>query len=175
MADDYSPDLLNAVTAYLDSKHFTYDVDKDNPGEILVKWKFSTTTAIKKALINISALSDTICVTTLPEIPDGSGSIIKQLPTDDTDRLADAMIFLAAANFNRMHYTLQLNPATGTVQSMSSLYCGEFIPPMELIDMVFTHSHHAWEINGDEFINVLEHHKDPLAAAADAYRHISGN
>lgn len=164
---NYNPDLFNAVTAYLDSQHFIYDTNPD-AGTVTLEWNFSTSTAIKRARIQFDITTNAICVTNQPEIPEGSLSIANQVPTDDTDRLADAMIFLTAVNYNRIHYAFQLDPRTGTVNSTSSLYCGAYVPPAELIDNVFRHANNAWEINGDEFINVLEHHKDPLAAADDA-------
>lgn len=166
---NYSPDLFHAVTAYLDSRNFVYETNPDT-GVVTLEWNFSRSTTIKRARINFDITSEAICVTNQPEIPEGSLSVVKQVPADDTDRLADAMIFLTAANYNRIHFAFQMDPTTGTVNSTSSLYCGAYVPPAELIDQVFQHANVAWEIYGDEFINVLEHRKDPLAAAADADR-----
>lgn len=168
MTDNYNPDLLNAVISYLDSCSYTYDTSRYKNGIITLNWRFSHTTAIERAGIWIEVLSEVIAVSTKPEIPVGTGNISGQVDPGDTDRMADAMLFLTAANYGNTICHFQLDSIDGEIRCVSSLYCGKFVPPSELIDGVFDASVNGWELYGDEFMKMLNDRKDPLAAVADA-------
>lgn len=167
MATNRNPDLISAITTFLNANDIRYDVDDDH-GIVRTIMSLDDVAAVPRVGVIFDVWDDAFFVNTQPFMHD---SIVGQVDIHDLDQVSDAMIFITEANDRpAVHGHLRLDFSDGTVSSRTELYCGEFVPPTELIDFVFRASMFLWKLYGDEFENTLHNGKSPLAAVEDAFR-----
>lgn len=165
MADDYNPNLMNAVTEYLDGKGYHYQADRQG-GTVFMGMRI-TCRSIPRVNVFIPVQRRSIPVFIYPEI---NGTLVNQLDTNNIDQMVHGMMFMTHANHNRFFSTFQLDQKTGTICSVYTQFCGDFVPPQELIDFTLTEPIDLWETYGDAYIDVIQHGRNPISAAEDAER-----
>jgi hypothetical protein len=137
---DYSSELADLVESYLNSHRWKYDFDTDE-GVFALGFNLSIRLATLNLRIRIRR-SSIICLA-FPPI------------RVDPQHLAAAEEYITRANYGMMHGCFEMDHSDGEVRFRSSLYCGDEIPSMDIVEFIVGLPHQMWNRYGDGLLAIL--------------------
>ena len=149
----YSKSLARAISKYLDSQDWHYD--------------FNAEKGFFKLGMNISCKLKT-CQVFITIRDNGFSSIAISPLNADSDTQAEVTEFITRLNYSLLDGAFKTDYSDGEVRYVNSLYCGDSVPSMDVIERTVDLPFMMLRTYGDELASVIMGFSTGKAAAAKA-------